>query len=55
MPLSLSPENFDAVPSGSFALTFFIYRAQFISLLSQTVCTHANTILNGVNIFIVEG
>ena len=44
----------DAVPPGSFAFTLSIQRTEFICLLSQTFCTQTNTILTGVDIFIVE-
>ena len=48
-------QSIDATPSDSLVFTFYIQIAQFICLLSLTVCTGTNTLLIGVDIFIVEG
>ena len=48
-------QSIDTFRSGLFAFTLYPQRAQFISLLPQTVCTRANTFLAGVDIFIVKG
>lgn len=52
---TLTLQSIDAVLSGSFEFTFYIQHTQFICLLSQTGFTHANTVLTGVGVFIVEG